>query len=530
MFNKNFSLILALLMLISALGGCKNTETKQGIEKTVSYGDSYPLESDTKLTYWVEFPGQSVAGVTNFSELPFYKEIFKKTGVEVEFIHPTSPEQYNLMLASGEYPDIMEIDFYNFPGGPEKAISDEYIIPLNDTISKYAPNLTKYYKENPFVDKLSKTDTGTYYNFPFIRGDKTLMVFSGTILRQDWLTELGLEVPETIDEWYIVLKAFKEQKGAVAPLSFQFNSGSLWNSAAFIGAYNTRQGLYVDNGKIKYGEMEPGYKEFLTTFRKWYQEGLIDKNIASVDGKILDANILDNKTAAMIGNVGGGIGKWTKAAESINPDFKLVAAPYPTLNKEEISRFGQWDLPSQPNGAASISTQCKDIELAARFLDYGYSEEGKMLFNFGTEGVSYNIEDGYPKYTDVITNDPQGKSLMDMIGIYCRPNGNGPFIQDPRYMEQNAALPEQKHAMDLWSSTKAEETILPRITLTPEESNEISTIKSDLDTYSKEMFLSFLMGTTSLDQFDAFEAELKRIGVEKYIAVHQAALDRYQNR
>ena len=45
-------------------------------------------------------------------------------------------------------------------------------------------------------------------------------VQSGPIIRADWLEELGLEVPQTIDDWTNVLTAFKEQKGAQAPLTF----------------------------------------------------------------------------------------------------------------------------------------------------------------------------------------------------------------------------------------------------------------------------------------------------------------------
>lgn len=517
------------ILTTSVLSGCGGGETST--ETTASteakYGDTYPIQTSNKLTYWVDFTNQSTSGVTNFADLPFYKAVKERTGIEVEFTHPSSSEQNNMMLASGEYTDIMEIDFYNHPGGPSKAISDGYIIPLNDYM-KFAPNFKKYLEENPEVDKMCKTDDGIYYAFPFIRGDKTLIVYCGLMLRQDWLDDLGLSVPTTIDEWHTVLTEFKNKKGAVAPLSFLI--GALKNAAAFSGAYDVRSGLYVDNGVVKYGENEPGYKEFIKTMRQWYSEGLIDKNVATLDSKILDSNVLDGKTGAMLGNVGGGMGKWALAMKNIDPDFKLVAAPYPSLNKGERVRFGQFDNMVQAAGSASISTSCKDVELAMRYLDYAYSEEGSMLFNFGEEGVSYNMIDGYPTYTDLITHNPDGKSFMDMIGIYCRPNGNGPFIQDPRYMEQSASLPEQKEALQLWSDNDADQTQMPRILLTTEESDKIARIKSDLDTYTSESFMSFILGTMSIDDYDAYLNQLKTIGVDEYVKVYQDAYDRYQTR
>ncbi len=532
MKRKSFIAAIAAMSMFTTgiLSGCgeKKDEVKTSASPTdAKYGDTYPIESSTTLTYWVEFPNQSTAGVTNFADLPFYKAVKEKTGIDVKFTHPSSGEQNNMMLASGEYPDIMEIDFYNYPGGPSKAIEEEYIIPLNDYL-QFAPNFCKYLEEHPDVDKMCKTDDGIYYSFPFIRGDKSLIVFCGLMLRQDWLDELNLEVPTTIDEWHTVLTAFKEQKGVAAPLSFL--TSSLKSSAAFSGAYGVRSGLYIDNGKVKYGEAEPGYKEFIKTMHQWYEEGLIDKNVATLDSKILDSNVLDGKTGAMIGNVGGGIGKWTSAMKSVDPNFKLVAAPYPSLKKGERVRFGQFDNMVQAAGSASISSSCKDVELAMRYLDYAYSEEGHMLFNFGEEGVSYNMIDGYPTYTDIITNNPDGKSFTDALYIYARPNGNGPFVQDPRYMEQSASLPEQKKALEVWSDNDADKTQLPRLLLTTEESDRIARIKSDLDTYTSESFMSFILGTMSIDDYDEYLNQLKSIGVDEYVQVYQEAYERYKTR
>ncbi|MFR8337370.1 MAG: hypothetical protein ACLVAW_12230 [Eisenbergiella massiliensis] len=139
----------------------------------------------------------------------------------VEFQHPASgreKEQFNLIVAD-DLPDIMEWQWVKqYPGGPEKAIKDGVIIPLNDIFDQYCPNIKKYLAENPEVDKMIKTDDGNYFAFPFIRGEDKLCYTVGGFIRQDWLDELGLEVPTTVDEWHEVLTAFKEKKGAEAPL------------------------------------------------------------------------------------------------------------------------------------------------------------------------------------------------------------------------------------------------------------------------------------------------------------------------
>jgi putative aldouronate transport system substrate-binding protein len=527
--SKSFLIVLLTLsMAASIMAGCGKKEpvvtTPISPAPTES---SYPLKTDATLKYWVSFTPAASINVKNMSELPYYKELEKKTGVKIEFIHPTSNEQFNLMLASGDLPDVIEYNWYGFAGGPEKAIGDGHIIKLNDAFSKYSPNLTKYLKANPEVDKMVKTDNSSYYVYPFIRGDETLMVYQGPMVRKDWLDELGLKAPTTIDEWENVLKQFKDKKGATAPLSFAPGLGS--TSASFVGAYGVREGLYIENGKVKFGQTEAGYKQFLTLFRRWYSEGLLDKNFATVDGKAHTANILDGKTGGTIGNNGGGLGAWTTTGRQKDPKFTLVATPYPTLKTGETPKHGQWDLAFHNVGMVGITSKCKNVEIAARWLDYGYSDEGRMLFNFGVEGESYKMVNGYPTYTETVTKNPAGASMGDMMQKYTR-TGFGPTIQDKRYMEQFAALPEQKEALKIWAKTDAAKHILPRLTLTPEESSEAASIINDVNTYVNEMKLKFIMGAEPIENFDKFVEQIKKLGMEKYLGLYQKALDRYSKR
>ena len=95
----------------------------------------------------------------------------------MEYIHPNDQqtvEQFNLMIASDELPDVIEYDWTgrsagSYPGGPEKAIQDGVILELNDLIDQYAPNLKKKLDADPALDQMVKTDSGKYYVFPMIR-------------------------------------------------------------------------------------------------------------------------------------------------------------------------------------------------------------------------------------------------------------------------------------------------------------------------------------------------------------------------
>lgn len=320
--------------------GSTPADTKTPATTTATTTGTYPIKTDKVITHWYVAGAGQLAAIPDVNNWPVFQELAKRTGIKEKYISPAvnqAKEQLNVMFASGEYADIIEWNFLNdYPGGPEKAIKDGNILKLNDLIDKFAPNLKKYLKAHPDVDKQIKTDNGTYYGFPFVRGDDWLKTYGGPIIRKDWLDDLGLQVPTTIDEWYIVLKAFKEKKGAAAPLTFISGVPRVFDdlgTGAFIGAYGVTRGFSLKDGKVIFGPAQPGYKEFLSTMRKWYVDGLLDKDIATIDGKIRDANMTSGKSGATYALAGGGIGKWLTAMKDKDPKYNVVGAPYPVLKK-----------------------------------------------------------------------------------------------------------------------------------------------------------------------------------------------------
>lgn len=540
-FTRLVSFSLSVLLLGSAFAGCGKKEAakpaaNQTQQQSTAADDKYPIKTDVTLTYWEGLTTNLQATASNLGDAPFGQELQKRTGVKVKFLHPAAnqgKEQLNVMLASGDLPDIIAYDWYSFPGGPEKAIKDGYILKLNDLIDKNSPNLKKYLTANPETNKMVKTDTGSYYVYPFIRGDAFLQVFKGPIIRNDWLKDLKLEVPATIDDWTTMLKAFKEKKNAEAALSFvniPAANSEIALSDAFVGAYGVGRKFYMDGNKVKYGPAEPAFKDFIALMARWYKDGLLDKNFATIDVKALDASISSGKTGASIGNTGGQIGKWLPAMKDKDPKFDLVGAPYPTLKKGDTQKFGHYDLAYSLGGCAAITTKSKNAAIAAKFLDYGYSDEGRMFFNFGIEGISYKMENGYPKYTDLLMKNPDKLAPANAMARYIRASYNGPFVQDKRYIEQYSSLPQQLDAIKTWMKTDASKTALPRILPTPEESSEMAKIINEVETFVDETYYKMVLGIDSVDNFDKYMERLKKMNVDRAIAIQQAALDRYSKR
>lgn len=519
--NKKFR---ALALSLAAACACVSLASCGGSDPNKTAQQS---GEGNKITYWVGMNGNTSQTASNLGDTAFGKELMKRTGVTIEYQHPAlgqEAEKFNVMIASGSLPDIIEYDWLSkYPGGAEKALADGIIQEID--IEKEAPNFAAYLKEHPELEKDVKTDSGKYFGFPFIRGDELLLTSAGPILRKDWLDDLGLEVPETIDEWTTVLKAFKDKKGATAPLALS-TGGIGWGT--FIGAYDTFDGLYVRDGKIAYGPMDDSYKDFLVQMNKWYKEGLLDPNYASLDGNMIQSNMLNGISGAAYGSCGSGIGKWMAAAT--DDKYDLVGAKYPVLHKGDTPQFGSYETPVTGSDWAVITRDCKNKELCLKLLDYAYSDEGHMLFNFGIEGESYEMEGDYPKYTELITKNPDGLSMAVALGQYTLSHYIGPFVQDKRYMEQYAQLPQQQEALQNWMDINMKEHVVPKLSLTTDQQNEISTLLENINTYKSEMQAKFIMGTEPIEKFDEFREQLKTRGVEKYLEYEQQAYDRYLKR
>lgn len=523
--KKIVVLLLCVSVILASFAGCKSSEVGKSYEITHNLGTEYPLKTDKTLTVWCEFPKNAMENAQNLNDLPLGKELEKQTGVHIEYMHPTSDESFNLMLASGKLPDIIMYRWPTFAGGADKAINDGYIYKLNEIVDEYCPDFkTALDKYN--AKKYYSTDDGSLYYFPGLWNSDSVLT-AGMILRKDWLDELKLDVPETIDEWHTVLTAFKEKKGASAPLSPILQT---FQDGNFTGAYGIKLNYYIDNGKVKNGYFEQSYKDFLELMVKWREEGLLDKNFSTLDGQTVSSNFLSGKTGAQFGSQGSTMGTYLNMAHD-DKKFDVVAAPYPVMNKGEKCNVAKKNAQSSTQMGAAITTACKDVELAAKWLNYGYTQKGAYTYAFGIEGESYNIIDGYPTYTDLVMKNPDGATVKSMLDRYTRSaTTSGPFIKDYRYLEQYAQYPQQKTALKIWSDYDGEGHELPPLFFDASEQAVISEKVNTVKTYQEEMLYKFISGEEPLSNFDKYIENMKGNGAQDILDAYQSAYDRYTKR
>ena len=242
------SLLLAIALLASAASGCSTSSTassETSSSETSSQGTSeeepfsYPVEGNPVLTYFGKLHSKVSKDYSSYADLEVVQWWFEQTGVTLEFETPPSgmeEEQFNILLASGDYPDLINYDLVGQPGGTQKLYNDGVIIDLTDDMQKYMPNLLAYYEENPDMERQVKDDNGRFFVIPFLKGGGVLLATTGPMIRQDILEEVGVEPPETIAEWDTALSAMKEAYPDSYPLTGRFDElRSLFQPAYGVG-------------------------------------------------------------------------------------------------------------------------------------------------------------------------------------------------------------------------------------------------------------------------------------------------------
>ncbi len=479
-------------------------------------------------------PIKGGAAINSYADIPAYKRMLELTNIEMQFVHPPvgqQREQFNLMVASGQYPDIIEWDWLFYPGGPEKAIQDKIIIPLNKEIAQWAPNITKILAETPEVRRQLITDTGLLYCFPFLRLAEAWHVTRGFQANAAWLKKLNITPPTTLDDFYKMLVAFrtKDPNGNGNPNDeLPLIAQGLPALMQLAGSWGMTDRFYKVGNTVKFAPADKEYLDFLTTMNKWYNEKLIDPDFVSTTGNQFDAKVSGNIGGAWHGALSGGMGRLIQLIRQKDPSFSITGLPFPAGPGGKGYNIWPERPLFYPGTGAGISTSCKYVKEAVKYLDYGYSPEGHRLMVFGIEGQSYKLVNGEPVFTDIVSKNPT-LSVDQAIGQWARGTSSPPLVFDDALFRGRIFLPEQQAAYKLWVQAPYDLT-LPPVTPTPEEGRRFATLMSGLNTFIDEMTAKFITGKEPLANWDKYMATLKQLNVDEALALRQKALDRYNAR
>lgn len=546
--KKLLALLLALVLCIGCFAACAGTNpeptdepsgsaSESGSQPSESTEFSYPMESGHSLSYWKYLGGNVAANYNSQAETEIAKWLTEATGIEIDWqdSHANTDEAYSLMLAETSYPDLIQHNVVSgYPGGSAAALADGVAIELNDIIDQYCPNLKALLEANPEIDKMVKTDDGIYTFFPVVADANSTFSYA-SYLRADLLEEMGEEMPTTLEELHDLLVKVKQTYPDMIPWTTDWNGLFSYSVAAYAyGVGNiiasAKGFMRDDDGNVYFARSTENYKQFLQTMNQWYTEGLLEPDVASIASADVKAKMINGQAFMSDGWLTGSFQAVQQAGHELNEKYQLAAiAPLGVNGKEATDCYTRFLVSGD---GVTITKDCKDIEAAARFLDYFYSEEGILLTNFGKEGISYNMVNGVPTYTeDVMKNYPEGWTPTQSICRYASVPDNGLGVTHPNYYAQTIVEDCCKEHLTLCAKLKNPLAhALPPLAYTAEESDTIGKITTNITTAVAEWSLGFIMGTISFDQWDAYVATLEDMGLQQAIDINAAALARYNAR
>lgn len=466
-------------------------------------------------------------------DYPIYKKAEELTEVSIKGILSQSTSDgftaLNLMISSGNLADIIHMtahangrnDFYRLG-------TEGVLVPLNEYIESNAPNFKKFLEERPDVKKYITAPDGNIYYIPFVP-DGTAS--KGWFIRKDWLDKLGLGTPQNIDEFYQVMKAFKERDpndnqiaDEVPYFSRDAAVGRETAVTDLFSFWNVNKSFMLRDDTVVYSPLLPAFKEAVKTVSAWYKEGLIDNEIYTRGS---------NAREYMLGNNLGGITHdWFPSTAEYNTKLRdqipgLDFVPFvPIQGSDGVRR--EMDSRNQASDSGwGISSSNKHPDATIRWMDFWFSEEGSRLMNYGIEGEDYDIIDGKPVFKEEVLQSSQ--NVADYLKARGA-QGNVGFHQDINYELQWTNAIALK-GIEEYTNGGYIQKKLPALVFNQQEQNEYDVIIKGVESYRDEMLQKWILGSENIDEtYDAFIAELKNRKVDRLVEIQQEAYERYREK
>ena len=502
-------------------------------------------------------------------DLTFFKHLEKKFNVKLELEAVTADSaatRQSQMFLADDLPDLVWLGLSNSDAVTYGA-GEGMILNWNDYLTEERmPNAMKAKEDYPDAFTASTAPDGGMYSMPYIRGPiyaNNTGAFSATIrmnINKEWLAAVDKEMPATLDEFIDVARAFKEKDPAgvgdqLIPIVDNQNKVKdyIWNALGFYAAnanQNYGTAFSVKNEEVVLPAYTPEAKEFMRIIRTLYEEGLVSPDYFTLD-QTTNRGLISSGVVGIFGD---------STLQPAENDWQAWEALSPLTSDVNDIRVASVNFGYSIGTYASAKT--KYPELVAQIVDYMYTDEAAMLYQTGPMKGTEEEVDGngwWIREDGVVTN-----ALVESNPTYTLTNGNtanyyinGRFdnFENYRYVyagvEHETMYKPIKDVItgrevevpvtdpsiwedDNWdrhwrvSQTAAMENYLtfirlPSVYLTAEKEERITDLRTVIEGYITQETPKFITGARSLDEFDAYQEELKNLGIEEYIGIYKEA-------
>ncbi|MGY4769539.1 ABC transporter substrate-binding protein [Kribbella sp. CWNU-51] len=465
-------------------------------------------------------------------------------------------EKRQISLASGDYPDLyMLIPWVDQFTQADllKLANQGAVVPLNQLIDQYAPNIKKALDATPDWKAMATAPDGKIYGMP-----QWVDCFHCTYqdklwLNSTWLKKLGLQQPKTTEDMRKVLQAFKTQdpngngKADEIPISADVRDSLIpYFMNAFIydpqgTSGNNNSTLVLKDGKVDIQANKDGWKEGLAYLNSLYKEGLIDKGAFTQNADALQQQG-DNAGAVVLGSatvLHPGIFVTIGSPDGRDKQYDAV----PPLTGPKGANFTGYNFPSVPGATfvlTSKATQEEQIQ-AIKLLDYIFTEQGEINGLFGTEGKTW----AKPQTGEVAldkTLTPLYRQIPQKAG--AKP-ANTAWQALAQYNNTATFRASESVSTDLYSQAGYERRLFEatklysgkedkaqtypywKVWIDPSLGSEVATLQTNIENYVQQNSLQFITGSKDLNKdWDAYVKGLDGLGLKRYLEIQQTAYDK----
>ncbi|MEO8683381.1 MAG: hypothetical protein ABI414_00915 [Devosia sp.] len=490
----------------------------------------------------------------------FTKTLEEKFNVDLTFQTTTydsaaAAEKRQISLASGDYPEaFMLVNWVDQFSQAEliKYSEQGVIIPLNDLIDKYAPNIKAAFEKEPALKKLATAPDGNIYGLPQWNDCFHCSYSAKLWINTEWLKKLGLDMPTTTDQMKAVLEAFKtgdpngNGRADEIPLAASTVDPLV---PYFMNAfeYDPRGTSYpmmlaLNGGKVQFQATQPGWRDGLAYLSGLYKEGLIDsgaftQNRESMQalGNNADATIVGAVTAqhpALLATVG--------QADGRDRNYDAV----PPLTGPSGHASTSFNLASIPGAAFVITNKASEEQqiAAIKIVDYMFTIDGHAQAEYGVEGEQWlrpvegdlALDPEYPPLYNSLPVDPTAtptNAAWGAMGQYFSDKAwRGGQVQPEAIYEPAGFERRLFQATKLYEGKTPADQLFPywNIWTDPATADELAQLQTNLQNYVTQANAEFVTGQRDINDdaaWASYLADIENLGAARYLEIYQTGYD-----
>ena len=548
-FKRIFAVALAAGMLVSltACGGKSSVKLNNGEFQEVDKSElEFPLKEKTTLTGMTSYPANTESDP---NKRTIFKRLQEKTNVEIKWTAIQSDQWADKISLNMANPDLLTDFIFSAGFGDNdllKYADQGIIIPLEEYIDAYMPNLSAVFEKYPEYRTMCTDSEGHIWALPWIEqlgSEKTAIQTVGNMsfINKKWLDFLGLEVPTTVDEFEKVLIAFRDHaselqkkfniEGSIIPMSCIVNDGDQDPSIIINGfgegygdADKGRHIAVTDDLKVICSATQQGYKEGIEWLHSLYEEGLIDP----------EAFTQEWSTYVSKGKSGryGVCFSWDIANIDNLQDW--VPLPALTADTRNITPQNGSFTSGFDRGRCVVTAVAENPALVCAWLDQMYDPFQSPQNNWGT----YGEDDDFDIFElgenengeEMLKHAPLGDaSPVEVREAECV---GGPLAILDEYYGVYVTCPDDAQyrldwIKDYYTPDMNTKYVYPNVFMSQEDTEELSNLQADIQKTINAKKSDWIMNGFTDADWDKYLKDLDAYGLQDYLDIFQKYLDSY---